>query len=90
MGQVVEKTNGTITRVNPADIEKDFASVLQDEIVGTKVVLKMRLHKAMKFRNEDPLFLKEEGSLFEKEIGNATIKTKLTFEYENKPDEVLM
>jgi len=39
LGKIVEKTNGTITRVNPSNIQQDFANILKDEIVGTKVTL---------------------------------------------------
>jgi hypothetical protein len=42
------------------------------------------------FRNEDPIYLKEKGSIYEKDIGNATINTKITFEYATKNDEQLM
>lgn len=39
LGKMVEKTNGTVTRVNPGDLEKDFASILGDEVLGTKTEL---------------------------------------------------
>lgn len=47
------------------------------------------MHDALKFRNENPIELKEDGSLLSKEIGNATIATVITFEYELKSDEEL-
>lgn len=37
MGKLAEETNGSVTRVDPKDIGKDFAAILEDEIVGTKV-----------------------------------------------------
>lgn len=52
--------------MDPQDISKDFALILKDEIVGTKVHMEMRLHKSMKFRNELPEFLKEGNSLYVK------------------------
>lgn len=52
LGKLADNTNGTVTRVNPSELSKDFANILKDEIVGTKVVLQIRLHKAMQFRNE--------------------------------------
>lgn len=39
LGKLAQDTNGSITRVNPGDIGKDFANILKDEIVGTKVKL---------------------------------------------------
>lgn len=85
-----QKTNGNITRVDPQDISKDFALILKDEIVGTKVNLEMRLHKSMKFRNELQEFLKEGNSLFAKQLGNVTVNTTISFEYQLKSDEELV
>lgn len=28
LGQLAEKTNGNVTRVNPSEIDKDFAEIL--------------------------------------------------------------
>lgn len=53
LGQLAEKTNGTVTRVKPEDIGTDFANILKDELVGTSVQLVVRLHRALKFRNEE-------------------------------------
>lgn len=44
----------------------------------------MRLHKCLKFRNEDEVDLNEDGSLFKKDLGNATVNTEISFEYEVK------
>lgn len=35
IGKLAEITNGNVTRVEPKDIAKDFANILQDEIVAT-------------------------------------------------------
>jgi len=49
----------------------------------------VRLSKLLNFRNEDPIDLRESGSVYHKDIGNATVNTKLTFEYTTKsPDEL--
>lgn len=42
--KLVDETNGNVTRVNPSDIGKEFAAVLQDEVVATKVNLTVRLN----------------------------------------------
>ena len=52
--------------------------------MGTKVQLQVRLHKALEFKNEDEENLGEEGTLFIKEVGNATIKSRVAFEYQLK------
>lgn len=53
LSKLSEKTNGTVTRVQPDQIGNDFANILKDEIVGTHVDLKVRLHRALMFRNEE-------------------------------------
>ncbi|KRX07681.1 hypothetical protein PPERSA_11230 [Pseudocohnilembus persalinus] len=89
LGKLAEETNGTVTRVDPTEIEKDFAAVLGDEVSGTKVELQFQLHKALKFRKEEQQFLKENGSLFQKHVGNVTVNTKMTFEYSLQSDEFI-
>jgi len=53
LGRLAEDTNGNVTRVSPGEIGKNFANVLKDEVVGTKVILEVRLHAAMRFRKEE-------------------------------------
>lgn len=45
---------------------------------------KVKLHKGMTFRNEDPEKLSEDLSLMTREIGNVTADTEITFEYTMK------
>jgi len=52
--------------------------------------LKLRLHNGLRFRKEAEENLKERQGLFQKNVGNVTAKTELTFEYELRPDEELM
>ncbi|CAD8201363.1 unnamed protein product [Paramecium octaurelia] len=86
LGALSEKTNGTVTRVKPEDIEKDFANILKDELVGTQVQLFVNLHRALKFRGEDDPTL---SNKLKRDIGNATIATTQTFEYQLKNDQEL-
>jgi hypothetical protein len=51
---VAELTGGNIERADPADIEKNFKEFLTKPIIATKVQLKVKLHKGLEFRNEDP------------------------------------
>jgi len=52
LGKLAQITNGNVERIDPSDLTKDFGAILKDEIVATKVEFKIRLHKALKFRNE--------------------------------------
>ena len=47
----------------------------------------MRVHRALKFRNED-VGVGVDGTL-RRDVGNATVHTQVTFEYELKSDEEL-
>jgi hypothetical protein len=47
----------------------------------------VQLHKALKFRNEERV--RDGGSVHERDIGNATISTKISFEYQAKTVEEL-
>jgi hypothetical protein len=41
LGKLVEETQGTVTRITPDEIGKNFAAILKDEIVGFKVELEV-------------------------------------------------
>ena len=77
----MNETNGNATRVAPEDLSKNFANILADEVVATKVKLTAKMHKAMNFRNEEEENLSQGGTTFVKDVGNATINLKLSFEY---------
>jgi hypothetical protein len=51
IGKLAEITNGNIKVVNPEKLAEDFANVLADEVVGINVIVRVMLHKVMKFRN---------------------------------------
>jgi len=90
IGKLADLTSGSLMRVDPEQITSEFANVMREEVVGTQVEVKVKLHQGLKFRNEQEEHLKERGSLFQKTVGNVTAKTELTFEYELRPDEELM
>ena len=86
LGLIADKTQGKVTRVNPDSIAKDFANVMKDEAAATQVKVRVRVHPGLKFRRENKENVFENGSLCQREIGNVTSKTALTFEYEAKSD----
>lgn len=57
--------------------------------MGLNVEARIRLHRAMNFRNEEKQNLKENDSLLIKEFANATANTKISFEYEVRCEEDL-
>ncbi|KAL4491824.1 hypothetical protein ABPG72_006079 [Tetrahymena utriculariae] len=89
LGSIADKSGGNVLRVDPDNLHKDFANILQDEVVALKAEMTIYLNNLMKFRNTDPDVDKvsDNGSKCIKFIGNATKKTLATFEYTNKTDE---
>jgi hypothetical protein len=86
---LAKETNGNIKVVNPEKLKDDFANVLKDEVVGLNVSAKIMLHKAMTFRNEGAENIKDNGAVMVKELPNATVNTRISFEYELRVEEDL-
>jgi hypothetical protein len=89
LGQVVEATNGNIKVVNPEKLSEDFANILKDEVIGVDVEVKIMLHKALVFRHEEVANLKDNKTILIKTFANATVNTKISFEYEVREEEDL-
>jgi hypothetical protein len=81
---VAEATNGEIERVNPGDIQRNFGDFLAKEVLATKVQLKVKLHKGLEFRGENPAHMSPDRSILCKDFGNVNADTDLTFEYQLK------
>jgi hypothetical protein len=82
---VANMTGGTIMRVDPQSLDTQFKELLKDRIIATNVTVKVRMHKALEFANE--VIGTVMGSTMVREIGNATGKTEMTFEYQIRPLE---
>lgn len=84
LSKLAEMTGGEVERVNPVELTNNFANILPQPIIASNVVSKVKLHKGLMFRNEDPEHLSEDMSLMTREIGNVTADTEITFEYTMK------
>lgn len=89
IGRLAELTNGNMKVVNPETLANDFANVLKDQVVGVNVDVTIQLHKAMKFRNEEKDNLFDNETVLRKKFANATVNTKISFDYELKCEEDL-
>ena len=49
-----EMTGGQIERVDPENLCSNFEEFLSKPVLATNVVLKVKLHKGLEFRNELP------------------------------------
>lgn len=60
-------------------------------MIATNVVCKVKLHKALRFRNESAQNLSADQTLLTREFGNVTVNSLFTFEYTIKPlNELLL
>ena len=85
LSTLAELTGGTVERVNPTTLTKDFAAMLSIPVVATNVEAKVKLHKGLQFRNELDADLSADKSLLARRFGNTTAETIFTFEYGMKP-----
>ena len=77
-------TGGSVERVDPIQLTQNFANILQLPVIATNVVTKIKLHKGLEFRNEDPVNLSEDKTLMVRDLGSVTQETEITFEYRLK------
>ena len=86
---LAKETNGNVSVVNPEEIETKFANFLKDEVIATNVEVKILLHKGVEFRNEFPENIHANGTLLIKNLVNANVKSKVSFEYQLRTEEDL-
>lgn len=84
IGRCAELTGGSIERVDPLELTKNFASILANPVIATQVTATMFLHRGLKFRNEP-----EDSNKLTREIGNVTVDSEASFEYQMKDKAVL-
>ena len=59
-------------------------------VLATKVVLKVKLHQGLEFRNEIPTNLSADRTILNKDFGNVYGDSDVTFEYQLKPLKELL
>ena len=47
LGEVANKTSGSVNIVNPLKLKEEFSTILNEQIIATNVVASLRLHKAL-------------------------------------------
>jgi len=81
LSKLAEMTGGNVERVDPVSLTKNFANILSEPVIASNVVMKVKLHKGLCFRNESIESLNEDQTMMVKDIGNVTAETEITFEY---------
>lgn len=54
LSKIAEITGGSVERVDPLQLTQNFANILSMPVIATNVHAKVKLHKGLEFRNEDP------------------------------------
>jgi hypothetical protein len=89
LSSLTELSGGEIMRVDPLKLDKDFSNLLSEDIIATNVNIKVKLHKALEFRNENPINLIKDENTMQRDIGNVLESSEITFEYTLKSKEEL-
>ena len=84
---VTEETGGSIVKVAPESLSREFANVMSDDVIATQVTVQVSIHKAIKFAGESPEHLTNNGSKMNRSIGNATPSSAFSFRYELRSNE---
>ena len=89
LSPLYDKTGGSVDIIEPDELKNNFANMLKKEVIATKVITKVKLHKALEFRNEDLANLSADKSMLIRDVGNVTEESEITFEYRVKDPEEL-
>ena len=90
LSRLVELSGGQIEQVDPSQLGGDFAQILSQKAIATKVEAKVKLHKGLQFRNELESDLSENKTILTRRFGNVTTDSMFTFEYGMKPISELL
>jgi hypothetical protein len=85
LGTLTEATGGTVTKLDPLKLTEEFSSILAEPVLATGVAVKVLLHKALVFRDEEDV----SGNVLERQIGNVTGSSELSFEFSTKRTDQL-
>lgn len=82
LSKMAELTGGDVQRVKPLDLIQNFSNILQLPVLATNVQLKVKIHKGLQYRNEEPQSLSgPDSTILTKDLGNVNEETEVTFEY---------
>lgn len=83
------ETGGSVNIIQPEELKDNFANILKSETIATNTLVKIKLHKALEFRNEDPRNLNKDQTMLIKNVGSVNEDSEITFEYRVKPEKEL-
>lgn len=89
LSHVYKETGGEVNIVEPEELTKNFGNILENPVIATNVTVKVKLHKALEFRNEQEEALSAFNTLLTRDMGNVTEESEITFEYRMKDAKTL-
>lgn len=90
ISNLCEMTGGAVERVNPADLTKTCNTFMSKPVIASNVVCKVKLHKGLAFRNENPEDITENQTLLTRSFGNVNEDVLFNFEYTVKAVKELL
>lgn len=84
LSKLSELTGGEVELVDPKDLIGNFSNILSIQTIATNVTVKVKLHKGLEFRNQDPIHLSDDKTILARNLGNVNEETEVTFEYRMK------
>jgi hypothetical protein len=84
LSKLSELTGGEVELVDPKDLIGNFSNILGIQTIATNVTVKVKLHKGLEFRNQDPVNLSDDKTILARNLGNVNEETEVTFEYRMK------
>lgn len=76
-------TGGTVEMIDLSS-KKNVYNEINLKSIATKVLLKVKLHKGLEFRNEDKSLIDQTTNILMKRLGNVNADSEVTFEYRLK------
>eukprot|EP01155_Anaeramoeba_flamelloides_P040691 Anaeramoba_flamelloidesc33926_g1_i2.p1 GENE.c33926_g1_i2~~c33926_g1_i2.p1 ORF type:complete len:516 (+),score=152.50 c33926_g1_i2:468-2015(+) len=83
IGKLSDRSSGTIDIVKPLELSTRFKNIMSNPVVATGVLFEILLHKELYVFGEDD---RKVGTRLEKDVGNVTRDTQLSFNYGVKED----
>jgi hypothetical protein len=84
LSKLSELTGGEVELVDPKDLIGNFSNILGIQTIATNVTVKVKLHKGLEFRNQDPINISDDKTILARNLGNVNEETEVTFEYRMK------
>ena len=82
LSMATEASGGIITRIQPKALERDFGKAVdKGEMIGINAILELHLSNTLYFRGSDNDLL-DRPSCIKRDLGNVTLSTEQTFEFQ--------